>query len=384
MPLYGLAEITLLVCAAPLGTGAVSRRHGDRMVVSSGTPKTGHSVLIVDHERCIPLAEGNEGEIWVHGPCVAMGYAGGTPEDAKTFQGRLATESEGRTEDAYLRTGDLGFFAEGNLFVTGRIKETLIVAGRKFHALDLEHTLRSGLPALAARPLLVVARRPEKALVGESLVCVVEWSPEQEDALPDGLFAQAARLLARGNEAPLAGLLLVPEKTLPRTDSGKLQRFAVTKALESGALPAWRSLSNLSAIPRTSRKPADLLPALVSAMAAELQVPASDIDVDATFAAQGLTSMAAYKVAARLEEAIGSAVPPTLFFENPTPREFADALGVLARAAVDVRPTITAVTVPAATVWSIAISAASRCGSGIASTIRSASATASAGDAATV
>ena len=128
-PCYGLAEGTLMVTGGERLAGPRVRRHGDKELVGCGRPDPEHEVVIADPAG-EPLPDGQEGEICVSGPSVAAGYW-----RAGAFGPRL-------------RTGDLGLFADGELYVTGRIKELVIVAGRNHHAVDIEMSCERAVPAL--------------------------------------------------------------------------------------------------------------------------------------------------------------------------------------------------------------------------------------------
>src|SRR6185369_3801905 len=135
VPCYGLAEATLLVAAGPSGSSAEGP-------VSCGTP-AGGQVVVVDPETGAAVALGAEGEIWVGGPSVAAGYWNRPAETAETF-GAMLSNGAG----PYLRTGDLGFLRDGELFVTGRRKDLIILRGRNHHPQDLELTTERAHPSL--------------------------------------------------------------------------------------------------------------------------------------------------------------------------------------------------------------------------------------------
>ncbi|MFD0857026.1 fatty acyl-AMP ligase, partial [Actinomadura adrarensis] len=185
MPCYGMAEATLLVTSTPRGTGpvvrefdaealsrneAVQRNHahespahgGDpvgqatRRLVSSGRPVT-LDVRIVDPDTRSVLPEGRVGEIWVAGGSIARGYWGRPEQTREVFQA-LTSEGEG----PFLRTGDLGFLDDGELYVTGRIKDLIIINGHNIYAHDLEAAAKSAHPA--ARTTAAFALGAEHAI----------------------------------------------------------------------------------------------------------------------------------------------------------------------------------------------------------------------------
>ena len=247
LPCYGLAEATLLVTGSKVGddpnptfraidgsveTGTPVRADeadtSARVYTSSGRVAQDHHVAIVDPERLEARAEGQVGEIWVSGPSVAAGYWNRAEKTREIFEARIG--GEGRT---YLRTGDLGFFDAGRLFVTGRIKDMIVVGGRKHYPQDIEATVQATDECLRAGCGAAFAI---DGTLGESLVIVQEVS---EDRLP----ADTAPLLQRIREEVLqthditpAAIVLIRARTLSKTSSGKIQRSAMRAQYEARKL----------------------------------------------------------------------------------------------------------------------------------------------------
>ncbi|AUG80438.1 hypothetical protein CFP65_5752 [Kitasatospora sp. MMS16-BH015] len=161
-PGYGLAENTLKVTGSPqtrepgvLWLAAEGLREGRAEpvgetapgavpLVSSGVTVPGTVVRIVDPESRVARPDGRVGEIWVDGPCVGAGYRGRPEESELTFRARIAGEETGR----YLRTGDLGLLHEGELYVTGRLKDVIIRQGRNYYPQDVELSAEGAVPGL--------------------------------------------------------------------------------------------------------------------------------------------------------------------------------------------------------------------------------------------
>lgn len=237
LPVYGLAEATLMVTAPPpserFRVDVVSRRalveeraarawapgtEGDEPAtfVSNGAPILGHTATIVDPATGAPLAERLVGEIVVEGPCVAARY----------FTEAIA---------APLRTGDLGYLADGHLYVAGRIKDVVIVAGRNYAASDLEASLVQSTRVREGR----VAAFPVRRRAGHEGVGIAAEVVTPGDVAELELEARAivrAMLAATGVTPSVVAFL--PPRKLPRTTSGKVQRQAVRKAFENGSLEA--------------------------------------------------------------------------------------------------------------------------------------------------
>src|SRR5262249_24219550 len=147
-PCYGLAEATLYVTggarAAPPTLYARPAHDGEpsQQMVGCGKPSEDSELCIVDSQTLTPVADGHVGEIWVQGPSVAAGYWRKPEATEDTFGARLATSEPRR----YLRTGDLGLVRDGELFVTGRIKEVLKIRGKSYHHQDIETTVEDSDP----------------------------------------------------------------------------------------------------------------------------------------------------------------------------------------------------------------------------------------------
>ena len=175
------------------------------------------------------MRDGAVGEIWVAGPSVASGYWNKPRESAATFQAFTSDTNEG----PFLRTGDLGCLRDGSLFVTGRIKDVLIVRGVKHYPQDLEATAEHAHPAL--RPGCCAAFAIERR--GEERIVVVAEADQRK--LPDeddchlALLSIRRAIADRHQVSPYA-VAIVAAGSLPKTTSGKLQRFLCRDAFLSG------------------------------------------------------------------------------------------------------------------------------------------------------
>ena len=244
LPCYGLAEATLLVTAvapsdeprrlsldaASLDAGLVVPAAGDsapRLFVSCGRPPQGLTVSIVDPESMKPQGEGRVGEIWVKGPNIAAGYWRKPVPTAAAF-GASVQGGEG----GYLRTGDLGFIEGGELFVTGRLKDLIIIRGRNLHPQDIEATVEHAHQNV--RPGRSIAFSAE--IEGdERLIIVCEVARRiLLDPVPTQEAVRRAVASAHGI-APHEVLLLEPSR-LPRTSSGKPRRSLSRERYLAGRL----------------------------------------------------------------------------------------------------------------------------------------------------
>jgi acyl-CoA synthetase (AMP-forming)/AMP-acid ligase II len=226
-PSYGLAEATVYVASAgPEGPrGAVFDRDAlaqgravevtqGQELVSVGRP-VGQRVRVVRDGRAQP--DGAVGEIWVHGANVAAGYWG--RGDATAF-GAVLDGLGG-----WLRTGDLGVVHRGDLYVTGRIKDLVVVDGRNFHPQDIEAAAGEAHPAVRRDR---VAAFGVSGAHGEGAVVVAEWARDADvdDALAKEVTRAVLRAVSREHDLTLRSVRLVPSGGLPRTSSGKVARSA--------------------------------------------------------------------------------------------------------------------------------------------------------------
>ncbi|WFE98683.1 non-ribosomal peptide synthetase [Micromonospora sp. WMMD964] len=241
---YGLAESTLAVTitrAAPaefdVSAGALERgeitpatEETDRRRLVSVGPGIDpeQSVVVVDAADRRLLTAGEVGEIWVRGPSVAQGYWRRPEQTRETFQARVTTG-----EGPFLRTGDLGFVHDGELYVTGRIKDMIIVRGRNLYPQDVERCAVAGHPAL--RSGLAAAAGLDTS-AGEQLLVVAEVRRDATEPDVDGIVAAIRQAVTAEFEVAVHAVVLVRAGTLPRTSSGKVQRHAAKQGYAEGDL----------------------------------------------------------------------------------------------------------------------------------------------------
>src|SRR5262249_18824596 len=194
-PCYGLAEATLYVTgrfgvSAPcyrsdaLEEGRAERDENGRALVSCGPAPEGVEVCVVDPVTSSPLPDGQVGEVWVAGPSVAAGYWGHPEESAAAFTARRADCDSPH----YLRTGDLGFLRDGELFITGRLKALITIRGRNSHPQDIEAAVTAACPELTGCGAAFTAGSDDDP----RLVLVHEIARGAKPDTGDGIF-QAAR-----------------------------------------------------------------------------------------------------------------------------------------------------------------------------------------------
>ncbi|MBY8886102.1 fatty acyl-AMP ligase [Streptomyces sp. PTM05] len=237
-PAYGMAEATLLVTGTPRDAGShlqrfdIARLEHHHAVPASGAHTTelassgrpvGNDVRIVDTTTRAPLPDGRVGEIWVASASIAQGYWRSPEATRQTFHGRLADGS-----GPYLRTGDLGFSLKGELYVTGRLKEVIIVHGRNLYPHDIEEAARHAHPAAGTAAAFGLQAD------GEHIVVIQEIRDQDLGALTESELAQRVKKAVARSTGVHPSVLLVPRNTIPRTTSGKIRRSHLKSLVLAG------------------------------------------------------------------------------------------------------------------------------------------------------
>ena len=247
-PCYGLAEATLFVSGGVkvrqanvrrVATSALERHHAaavptgtesERLLVSCGRPRLDQKILIVDPQTLTQCQEGEVGEIWVLGSSVTRGYWNRPEESQLTFNAYLADGGEGPA----LRTGDLGFLKDGELFCTGRLKDLIIIRGRNHYPQDIELTVERSHPALI--PGCGAAFSVE-AEGNERLVVVHEVARKFLQTLNvDEAIRNIRRAVAQQHDLEVYAPVLIKPANIPRTSSGKVQRHLCRAMFLEGTL----------------------------------------------------------------------------------------------------------------------------------------------------
>ncbi|MEM7585039.1 MAG: amino acid adenylation domain-containing protein, partial [Acidobacteriota bacterium] len=255
-PCYGLAEATLFVSGGAPYQGPVLRdydpealEHGraqpageapSRSLVGCGRSWMEQRVLTVDPQTREPLVEGVIGEVWVAGPSVAGGYWRREESSRETFEARLANG-----EGPFLRTGDLGFLDDGDVFIAGRLKDLIILRGRNLYPQDIEQTVETsarGLRLGCSAAFSVDVAGAERLVVVQE----VDLKKRQDGA---AMLAAVRGAVADVHQASLHELVLVPPHAVPKTSSGKIQRRRCRKLYLDGKLPIEEVLGGLDAAP---------------------------------------------------------------------------------------------------------------------------------------
>ena len=247
-PCYGMAETTLIVAGGvktkpPIltridgqallenrVTSASAKNHHTQTLVSSGQSVENHQIAIANPETCQSCSSNEVGEIWVRGASVARGYWQKTEETKATFGAYLADTQEG----PFLRTGDLGFLQDGELFVTGRLKDLIIIRGRNYYPQDIELTVEKSHPALksSSSAAFSIDIKGQEGLI---VACEVERQYLRKlDG--DAVVNNIQQAVGEEHELQVHTILLLKTGSIPKTSSGKIRRSVCRDGFIAGNL----------------------------------------------------------------------------------------------------------------------------------------------------
>ena len=355
-PCYGLAESTLLA-AGGVGSAepyvvSVDRddlARGQVTAVDDSVSKDGHlppidlvacgepgwqtDVCVVDPETHQLCDNDQIGEIWLHGSSVTSGYWQRDHVNAEQFGATVADRPGDKT---YCRTGDLGFFRDGQLFVTGRRKDVIILRGRNHYPQDIESSIRTAGEDSVVQSVAVSIAGPQADL----LAIVVEVSRHLEDeALPE-LIRKIRRQIIEDHEVDARRVVMVRPATIPLTTSGKVQRQACRQMLMEDKITArhdWKQsqLGEAAGSVDLPPLPKRVTPDSVEQASEQIQTwliawlrsrdTADSVQVspDSGFDEYGLDSLAAVELSGELEDWLGLELTPVLAWNYPTPAKLA-------------------------------------------------------------
>ena len=352
-PCYGMAETTLfvsgglktnppVVCSVKEAeleqnrvVEALSDDVGARKIVGCGQAWLDEKIAIVDPETLTQCPPAQVGEIWVCGSSVAGGYWNRPEQTEETFQAYIASTDSG----PFLRTGDLGFLKDGELFITGRLKDLIIIRGRNHYPQDIELTVQKCHPALLSNcgaAFSVTVNGEEKLAIAQEV---------QRSFLrqlnPNEVIGAIRQAVAQEHDIEVYGVLLLRTASIPKTSSGKVQRSACRAGFIAGNLDVVASwcvnpqnpakLDNLETEVKAphqqvqtglSQKQSYSIEAiqawLISKVSEQLQILPKEIDIQQPLAQYGLSSMVAVSLAGEAQEWLGHKVSPTLLYDYPT------------------------------------------------------------------
>lgn len=347
-PGYGLAEATLKVSAArkvdlPVFytvdadallenriVEAVEEQSNIKTLVGSGSHVLGTNVVIVNPESLTKCASDEVGEIWISSPSVTQGYWNRRQETAKVFQAFLSDTGEG----PFLRTGDLGFFKDKELFITGRLKDVIIIRGRNHYPQDIELTVEKSHPGLrlghsaafaveiAGEERLVVAQEIERSYLRKLDV--------------DEVVTTISQAIAKEHQLEVYAILLLKTGSILKTSSGKIQRHACKTAFLINSLSIvgewiqnpqkyshnfWNE-NNFDAdeppLKQQSQTEETIQAWLIAYLSDRLLIDPQEIDIQQPFENYRMDSAEMLSLTGTLEDWLGRQLSPNLVYEYPT------------------------------------------------------------------
>ena len=327
---YGLAEATLFVAGGTRGRGIPALRVDEQAlaanraepgqgpaIMSCGTGQPDHAVLIADPHTLTELPDQCVGELWAAGPSIAHGYWRNPEASAKTF-----VQHAGRT---WLRTGDLGFIRDGEVYITGRLKDLLIVRGHNLYPQDIEQTIEREVEAVRKGRVAAFAV-DDQGLEGIGIAAEISRSV-QKILPPEALIKAIRQAVAEAcQQAPSVVVLLNPG-ALPKTSSGKVQRAACALRQADGSLDSYAQFPGQQGPASEVALESDMQQQIAAIWCEQLQL--AQVAGDDHFFLLGGNSITATQVVARLRETLGLELNLRLLFEAPTLAAFATAVAQL-------------------------------------------------------
>jgi acyl-CoA synthetase (AMP-forming)/AMP-acid ligase II/acyl carrier protein len=341
-PGYGLAEATLKVSSAKkkglptiltvradslaknLIVEALEGEHFARTLVGCGSTVLKSKLVIVNTESLTESRSDQVGEIWVSGPSIAQGYWGRIEESQRTFGAYLTDNGKG----PFLRTGDLGFLKDDELFITGRIKDLIVIRGSNHYPQDIELTveeshlsLRSGYSAVFA-----IDENDQEKLV---VICEIERTHLRNlDA--DQVIRAICEAVSKEHELDVYAVSLLKTGGIPKTSSGKIQRHACRTQFLNNQLDAvekWRDNSNEEAINEGNFLMQNNLSSIIKLgiqdwlmlwIAKNKKLDVKEIDSNQSFNYYGLSSLDSMNLHVDLETWLGYSIVPDWLWNTPS------------------------------------------------------------------
>jgi amino acid adenylation domain-containing protein len=333
-PCYGLAEATLFVSgkasngqpkvqsfnAAELIKNRVVSSNGNgtenKRLVSCGVSFGEQKVFVVNPETLTKCSAGEVGEIWVSGPSVAVGYWNQPEVTAQTFLAQLA----GDTQEPFLRTGDLGFLHDGELYITGRLKDLIIIRGLNHYPQDIEQTVERSHASL--RPGCGAAFSLEAA--GEERLVIVQEVQRNRTATDKEITEAIRQRVAEEHEIQVYAISLIRQGSIHKTSSGKIQRNACRRTFVNSELEVeaeWRetgapetaAVTSAQSGVHSAKTPEGWLQAKLATV---LRIDPAEIDINQPITRYGLDSLMVVELSHSIEESFGIAVPLATLLEG--------------------------------------------------------------------
>jgi amino acid adenylation domain-containing protein len=326
-PCYGMAETTLLISGKSRKANPIITKNS----VGSGQVHKSYNVKIVDPNNKKLLKAKEVGEIWVSGPSVAQGYWNKKDLNAHTFKARLAKDKH-----TYLRTGDLGYLDGKELYISGRLKDLIILQGRNVYPQDIEMAVENSCTAVRVGCTAAFAVEVNKQ---EQLVIVAEIKRTHRKIDFQPAFTAIRQAVLQAVDAIPYSIVFISPATSLRTTSGKIQRQATKTAYTTSKLIILAQEELFTSM-SLAIKSITQLETDISAMLAKV-LAKDKIDPQQAFSLLGGTSLEAVAFQQQLQTYVGDALKlsPTIAFDYPTVQALASYLHTT------LNPTLTSVTV---------------------------------------
>ncbi|VEP15655.1 Beta-ketoacyl synthase [Hyella patelloides LEGE 07179] len=329
-PCYGMAESTLLISGASKNEPPViksfdiealsqnkvvkSFETNSQKIVGCGQIKFNQKVKIVNPETFISCGDREIGEIWVSSDSVAQGYWEQLDAIENTFRAYLADTKEG----PFLRTGDLGFIEDGELFVTGRLKDLIIIRGRNYYPQDIELTVEKSHPALRSGCGAAFSVSKEDR---ERLIVVQEIERTYRNKLNiDEVINAIRQAVSEEQELTVHEVLLIKTASISKTSSGKIQRRKVKQKFIEDSLEIiarWQEITITSPIAK-EYKAGKIEDWLIDRIAREIQIAPQEIDPLEPFSSYGINSVKAVSIVGEIETFLERTLSATLLYDYPS------------------------------------------------------------------
>ncbi|HEX5886873.1 MAG TPA: amino acid adenylation domain-containing protein, partial [Pyrinomonadaceae bacterium] len=343
-PCYGLAEATLFVSGKGHRGGArvesfnsleltknrAVNSAGDsvesKFLVSCGVSFGDQKLIVVNPETVTECSPGDVGEIWIAGPNVAGGYWNQPEVTTQTFRARLS----GNNEETFLRTGDLGFLHNGELYVTGRLKDLIIIRGLNHYPQDIEQTVEQSHSSLRAGCGAAFSVEVE----GEECLVIVNEVERNRTAADKEIVDAIRQRIAEEHEVQVYAVVLIRQGTIPKTSSGKIQRNACRVAFMNGRLEAeaeWRETKAATELKVSGNghgvsSPESYEGWLQTKLAALLHLEPAQVDIHQPITRYGLDSLMVVELSHSIEERFGIAIPLATLLESVSISELCERL----------------------------------------------------------
>ncbi|HVV68847.1 MAG TPA: amino acid adenylation domain-containing protein [Gammaproteobacteria bacterium] len=316
-PCYGLAEATLFVAGAKRSQGYETTQHTGKQLINCG--RCVQNVAIVNPDTQILCNDTEIGEIWVEGDSIAKGYWGNAQATRETFTAHLHND----LSTAYLRTGDLGFIKDQNLYVTGRIKDLIIIHGVNYYPQDIEYTVENCHAQIRYGCCAVF---PITVGTVEHLVVVCEVDRLKDEADYVSVCQSIHRAVIDHHQLAVYSIVLISPKSLPKTTSGKKRRRETKTLFQEHKLKVlyeWMQKTN-SAVSAIDEPIQDKTPIEMQLVQIYMQVfEQQSIHLTNHFFDLGGDSLSVMQLIARIRETWGIELDMQCFFKDPSVAEVA-------------------------------------------------------------